>query len=172
MGYPSYYISEYLDKTHVLFENIAVRTDMLTVLVDYGYTDTRIFEGKHLSTDSDKLFKDYYTATQKREDFKRQERELFKRVKTGYYDTVSRLRPELFEDDPLRGRLDLDGRRETKKTGVIGQAEQFYTTVIDHPDIFTLPAILSRVFRPSFRVTSSDLASISSSLSKKVSRAK
>lgn len=126
MRFSNKFYSNYLQITWGIFEKIKNFLDFLAVMVDYGYDDARIQQGRDLYTGLHNYHQLYLEKRQATLSKMRAFNKMFRQVFKEYANFVKRLRTELRNDLETRTVLGVKGNRERTISGFIDQATNFY----------------------------------------------
>lgn len=136
MRFSNRFYSNYLQITWGIFEKIKNFSDFLAVIVNYGYDNARIEQGKELYNEFHNYHHLYLEKRQAALSKVKALEAQFKTVFTEYANLVKRLRTELKNDLETKTILGAKGERERSKTGFIDQAINFYNMAMK-PETFS-----------------------------------
>ncbi len=139
MGITSKFFSDYLEGTRVLFENLEKLPDFKTRILDVGYDDPRLVEGRDLRTKVEESFRLYLKAAEERNSQGKIVAQKLAEVMNEYMGYVNRLRWELVAEPEMLDLLGLLGRRDRAKSLVLEQVGRFYDVAENNAQV--LPRI-------------------------------
>ncbi|MCP5103850.1 MAG: hypothetical protein GY950_10750 [bacterium] len=126
MAFSSKRCAGYLEETRLIFVNLPKAPHISAELINVGFGDIRINEGKGYRGSAKTLFRKYLDKRQERIGKGKQVTRKFRKVKRKYSNNVSRLRKELVEDPQTYEELALTGNRDRSLVGLTEQIGSFY----------------------------------------------
>jgi hypothetical protein len=137
MGITSKFFSDFLEGTRVLFENLEKLPDFKTRILEFGYDDARLAEGRELRTKVEETFRLSLIAAEERNSQAKIVAQKLAVVMDEYMGYVTRLRAELAAEPELLALLGLYGRRDRAKSLVLEQVSRFFDVAANNADVFT-----------------------------------
>jgi len=135
MSFSTKHIEEYLGKSRVAITNALELTDIKERLVNHGYDETRLQEGKKMYEETFNLLNEFKAAHADQVGITKKLNKEMKKAYSTYMDYAKMARFAVKEDDGLIELLQLDGRRLQRQEGWTGQAIRFYQEALKREDI-------------------------------------
>ena len=135
MSYSTKNIEEYLGKSRVAINNALKFTDIKERLLNHGYDETRLQEGKKLYEEAFNLLNEFNEIHAKQIGITENLNSKMKEAYDTYMGYAKMARFAVNEDIGHIKLLQLDGKRLQRQEGWTGQAIRFYQEALKHEDI-------------------------------------
>ena len=135
MSISTKFIEEYLGKSRVAINNALELTDIKERLLNHGYDETRLQEGKKMYEEAFNLLNEFKAAHAEQVGITKTLNKEMKKAYSTYMDYAKMARFAVEEDDGLIELLQLDGQRGTRQEAWTGQAIRFYQEALKREDI-------------------------------------